>query len=82
MATAPSEEEFKAWKDHPTTQWVLGAYRIMAEAQKQHWVDLTWEGGNCDSFELCTLRTRADAYMSMHQCDLSDFAAAHEPEAE
>lgn len=78
----PSEEEFTAWKDHPVTLWVLKAYELMAEEQKKAWAESTWETGNCDSYELATLRCRADAYKSMSECNLADFAAAHEPEAE
>ena len=80
MQTAPTEEEFTAWRDHPVTRFVLKAYEKMAEEQKRQWADVSWEGGHCDSFELCQLRTRADAYRSMSESDLSDFTAAQEPE--
>ena len=79
---AVTEEEFLAWRDHPVTQYVLEAYKRMAGEQKQQWCDVSWEGGQCDSYELCALRTRADAYLSMSEADLSDFIAANEPEAE
>lgn len=82
MQTAPTEEEFTAWRDHPVTSFVLKVYERMAEEQKAAWVEGSWEGGRCDSFELCALRTRADAYQSMAGSDLSDFIAANEPEAE
>lgn len=83
MATAePTEEEFLAWKDHPVTQFVIGAYERMAEAQKEQWIRQSWDSDHADSYDLCSLKTRADAYRSMAESDLSDFIAAHEPEAQ
>ena len=79
---AVTEEEFEAGLDHPVTRYVLDAYERMAEEQKAAWVECSWDGGQCDSYELCALRTRADAYKSMSECELSDFTAANEPEAE
>lgn len=78
----PSEDEFAAWREHPVTRWVEKAYEKMAEEQKAAWVEQSWEGGHTDSFELCALRTRADAYKSMSEASLSDFAAAIDPDAE
>jgi hypothetical protein len=80
--TAPTEEEFQAWRDHPVTQWVIGAFDIVAEEQKQAWLNATWEAGQCDSYELLALRTRADTYQAMKDSDYSDFIAAHEKDAE
>ena len=81
-AKTVTEEEFLAWKADPVTVYVMEAYRLMSEEQKAAWCEASWEGGHCDSFELCALRTRADAYKSMSECTLADFAAAIEPEAE
>lgn len=81
MTTKVTEEEFLAWRNDPVTQYVLEAYQRMALEQKAAWCEVSWEGGHCDSFELCALRTRADAYKSMSECELADFEAAVEPEA-
>lgn len=79
-ADSVTEEEFLAWRDHPVTQYVMEAYKRMAEAQKNAWMECSWDAGHCDSFELAELRTRADAYKSMSECNLADFTSAVEPE--
>jgi hypothetical protein len=76
----PSEEEFEAWRDQPVTQFVLEAYRRMAEAQKLAWIEGSWEAGDANPIMLVELRTRADAYQSMSECVLDDFAATVKPE--
>lgn len=76
----PTEEEFAAWRDHPVTTFVREAFLKMADTQRQAWLEHTWETGNCDSYTLCDLRTRADAYKAVAECDLSDLIAAHEVE--
>lgn len=75
----PSEEEFEAWKADPVTQWVIGAYDIVAGEQKTAWLEATWATGQCDSYELCSLKTRADTYNAMKECSYDDFVATHEP---
>ena len=81
--TMPDPEEFAAWRDHPVTQWVAQAYGKMAEIQRQAWVEATWDAGeHLPEAALVELRTRADAYRSMAECDYSDLVSIHEPEAE
>ena len=82
MQTAPTEEEFKAWRDDPVTVYVRKAYERMADEQKEAWINWSWEGDNTDPIALARLKTRADAYRSMSESDLSDFASLFEPEAE
>ncbi len=77
---APSEEEFEAWRDHPVTRWVIGAFDIVAEEQKAAWLENTWACGTCDSFDLLQLKTRADTYQAMKDSDYSDFLATYETE--
>ena len=76
----PSDEEFEAWRDHPITQFVMEAYRRMAAEQKAAWVEGSWEAGDANPDMLIELRTRADAYRSMSECVLDDFAATVKPE--
>jgi hypothetical protein len=76
--TAPTEEEFLAWRDDPVTAYVRGAFLKMAEAQRHQWLKHTWDTGNCDSYSLCELRVRADTFKAIAEADLSDIVAAHE----
>jgi hypothetical protein len=74
----PTEEEFEAWSDHPITLFVLDCYDRMAEEQKLAWMIASWEAGDANAELLIELRTRADAYRSMAECDLGDLVAVNE----
>jgi hypothetical protein len=82
VRSAPSREEFAAWRDHPVTQFVFAAMRAVAEEQEQSWHDQSWNGGNCDPVELNGLRARADTYTSMEEGGYESFCewAGVEPE--
>ena len=73
VRSAPSREEFAAWRDHPVTLFVFAAMRAVAEEQEQSWHDQSWNGGNCDPLELNGLRARADTYTSMEEGDYEAF---------
>ena len=82
VRSAPSREEFAAWRDHPVTLFVFAAMRAVAEEQEQSWHDQSWNGGNCDPIELNGLRARADTYTSMEEGGYESFCewAGVEPE--
>jgi len=74
----PTDEEYEAWFDHPITQFVLDCYDRMAEEQKQAWMISSWEAGDPNPMMLIELRTRADAYRSMAECELGDLTAVNQ----
>jgi len=78
MQVQPSEEEFEGWLDSPITRFVLDAYSRLADEQKKAWINISWVGGSADEAYLIELRTRADAYQSMADCNLGDLIATHE----
>lgn len=75
----PTEDEFAAWAEHPTTRYIAAAWLAGAEAQKRAWVDLSWGPEALDpqqtEFERQRLITRADAYMAFLETGLNDYAA-------
>lgn len=77
---SPSEEEYEAWRDNPVTRWVMAACERAAEDNRQLWIDQSWEGGNADPNALIELRTRADAYRAIIECDYAAWAAEHTEE--
>jgi hypothetical protein len=60
---APSREEFKAWRDDYTTQFVMAALAHNADECRDEWVRLSWEGGEADQRKLDGLRERSDALL-------------------
>jgi hypothetical protein len=82
VRSAPSREEFAAWRDHPVTQFVFVALNAAAGEQRKAWDETSWEGGSADENLLLELRVRADAYNSMQEADYEGFCewAGVEPE--
>lgn len=58
-------EDFANWRESSVTQWVMEASAKVADANRQKWIDASWEGGNCDPLSLTELRTRFDAYRAL-----------------
>jgi hypothetical protein len=77
---APTRDEFKAWRDDPTTLFVFAALRRAREAQKEQWDAAAWDGGKNDDLLLTELRTRADAYASLEEGSYEDFCGWAEVE--
>lgn len=60
---APAREEFAAWRDNPTTRFVMAALVRNAEECREKWVQMSWESGQADQRALDGLRERADALL-------------------
>lgn len=78
MVKGPTEEEFEAWRDHPITQWVMAAYRALAEEQKAAWLQQSWDAENNDREALLVMKTRADSYLAIVESGHDAYTAAHE----
>ncbi len=74
---APSADDFAAWRDNPVTRYIMLAARTAAEANKQAWVDASWDSGRSDPVELATLRARADAYMALTETTYAEWLQAN-----
>jgi hypothetical protein len=75
VRNAPSREEWAAWRDDPTTLFVMAAMRGVAEAQKRSWDSIAWHGGKADPIALTEFRTRADAYESIESATYENMCA-------
>ena len=82
---APSQDEFDSWLLHPVSQYVLEAYRIAAEKQRQAWdgqFDKPLYPTSADfSYYRLELKTREDAYRSILENTLADYIAIVDPES-
>ncbi len=72
-----TSEDYEAWRDRPMTQWVMRAFRQIAEENKAAWVTASWESGDADEISLREMRARADAYMAMTEMSFDDLQATH-----
>lgn len=81
--TAPSRDEFAAWRDDPTTQFVMNALQHNAEECREEWLRKSWNTGEADQLTLVGLRERSDALLGF-TADYEDFCAVLglEPEQE
>jgi hypothetical protein len=61
--SAPSRDEFAAWRDDPVTQFVMRALEHNADECRREWLRVSWEGGNADQRQLDGLRERSDALL-------------------
>lgn len=61
--TAPSRDEFAAWRDDPTTRFVMAALTRNAEECREEWLRQSWASGEADPMVLTGLRERADALL-------------------
>ena len=80
----PTEEEFRAWQDHPVTQFVAEAYRIKAEAQRAAWgrmLDYPATSPQALQSERDVLKTREDAYNAFLETTFADYLAVVDPQA-
>jgi hypothetical protein len=60
---APSRDEFAAWRDDPTTRFVMHALQRNADECRDEWLRKSWDGGQADQRTLDGLRERADALL-------------------
>lgn len=69
----PTQEEFDAWAEHPTTQFVAAAFEKSALAQREAWVVESWATGEADPKKLHEYRVRADAYSVIFETELKAY---------
>jgi hypothetical protein len=63
LGLSPSRDEFAAWRDDPTTRFVMYALQRNADECRDEWLRLSWEGGEADQRKLDGLRERSDALL-------------------
>lgn len=83
--TAPSREEFTAWRDDPTTRFVMAALARNAEECREEWLRQSWQTGEADQNALTGLRERADALLGFtadYEAFCETLALEPEPEEE
>jgi hypothetical protein len=54
------KDDFEAWRAHPITEAVSKALVLLAERNKQKWIDASWGGGIADPLVLADLKARAE----------------------
>lgn len=71
-------EDFARWRDDHITKLVFKALNKAAEAQRDAWIEASWQGGMARAEDLeaarIELRTRADAYRSLEELTVEQLA--------
>lgn len=76
----PSAEEFREWRGHPVTEWVMSCMSRFADEQKAKWSELAWKG-DLDPVLLKEAQTRADCYRAIPDSSHDDWKAIDDPES-
>lgn len=82
---APSRDAFEAWRDDPTTMFVMAALLRNAEECREEWLRKSWHTGEADQTTLVGLRERADALLGFtadYEAFCSTLGLDPEPEEE
>lgn len=82
---APPRDEFAAWRNDPTTRFVMAALRRNADECKEAWLADSWGRGTADQRTLDVLRERSDAllgFTSSYEAFCETLGLAPEPEQE
>lgn len=69
----PTEDEFLVWCESKVTQFVALAHKVGSEAQKEAWMQMSWNEGVVSNDALIELRTREDAYKAFLECGYLDY---------
>lgn len=69
-------EDFEAWRAHPVTEAVSKALVILAERNKQKWIDVSWDGNQADPLVLADLKARHEVALDLSELTLEELREA------
>ncbi len=72
-ALIPTKEEFETWCENPVTSFVALAYEKVAEAQKEGWINFTWDQNKVDKEIFVELKVRSDAYKAFIETEYANY---------
>ncbi len=75
-------DDFEAWRAHPVTEAVSKALVMLAERNKQKWIDASWDGGNADPLVLAELKARAQMAQDLSELTLEELREVLDEESE
>ena len=67
-------DDFEQWRGHPVTEAVTKALRILAERNKQKWIDASWGGGQVDPIVLADLKARAEMAQDLSELTFEELS--------
>lgn len=71
-----TSDELASWREHPVSMWVFAAMQNHAAAQRDAWIEASWDNGNAERDLLIELRARADTFQAIFDSEYTDFCAA------
>ena len=74
-------EDFEQWRAHPVTEAISRALVMLAERNKQKWLELSWGGGQADPLVLAELRARAEVALDLSELTVEELNEALDEES-
>lgn len=74
------QDDFEAWRVHPVTEAVNKALVILAERNKQKWIDTSWDGGVADPVVLAELKARYEVALDLSELTFEELEQALDDE--
>lgn len=68
------KDDFDAWRAQPVTEAVNKALVMLAERNKQKWIDASWNGNNADPLVLADLKARAEMATDLSELTLEELS--------
>lgn len=68
------KDDFDAWRAHPVTEAVNKALVILAERNKQKWIDTSWIGKVADPLVLADLKARYEVALDLSELSFEELS--------
>lgn len=70
------KDAFEEWRAHPVTEAVSKALVMLAERNKQTWIDASWAGGKADPLVLTECKARAETAQDLSELTFEELEEA------
>jgi hypothetical protein len=71
-----TKDDFELWHAHPVTEAVRHALTILAERNKQKWIEISWLGGETRVEVLADLRARYETAQDLSELTFEELEDA------
>lgn len=66
------KDDFEQWRAHPVTEAVTQALVLLAERNRQRWIEVSWIGGDTSPTILADLKARAEVAQDLSELTLEE----------
>lgn len=73
---AIAKDDFELWRGHPVTEAVTRALTLLAERNKQKWIEVSWGAGETTPLVLADLKARAEMAQDLSELTFEELEDA------